>query len=669
MNDLYAYADTYEIIERLGEGGGGIVYKAYHKRLCTYVVLKKMKVKSQSQLVNRKEVDILKNLSHTYLPKVYDFLTVGDDIYTVMSYIPGKSLHEMIQEGYTFTQNELVRWGMQLLSALNYLHNQKSPIIHGDIKPSNIMLTPEGNICLIDFNISFFLDDTVVLGYTSGYSSPEQYAFSINGSRGYTIGKMAINQKSDIYSVGATLYYLATGVKKINFNTAIDIDSLINATSETFAQVIVRAMKNNPGDRYESAYQMFQAFKGLSKRDVRYRKLVLKQRAIRGCLVLSMAGFIVLGGLGIYKMKLERTDEYNKLLEQQIAYRETENYEQEDIVFEQAKLLIPTALEGYYQKAYTLYSQKIYIECIAFIEYDIISNPELDQQQERMADVYYLKGDSHFQLEEYEQAAEAFKQVILLGSTDAIHYRDYAVTLAYVGETQKAEHILQNAIEYGLTEDSIYYAKGEISKALSNWEEALSCFENCIQITEDSKLKARAYALESKIYEQLGQRESERQLLLRAVSELPEKDQILILERLIQVDIDLAESTGNNGYRVEAIEKINKVISCGWDTYDTYDTLAVLYEKQQDLQSVEQTLTQMLSKYGADYNIYKRLAFLEIDKQELLSNYNRDYSQFVGYYEMAVQMYDEQLQNNKTDLEMDLLMDVYQQVKAGGWLS
>lgn len=104
----------------------------------------------------RQEVDILKNLRNSYLPQVLDFLVTEEGIYTVMSYIPGKSFKELIEEGMPFTVNQMVRWGMQLCNALNYLHSQQPPIIHGDIKPSNIMLTPEGNICLIDFNISFF---------------------------------------------------------------------------------------------------------------------------------------------------------------------------------------------------------------------------------------------------------------------------------------------------------------------------------------------------------------------------------------------------------------------------------------------------------------------------------------------------------------------------------
>lgn len=122
--------------------------------------------------MNRQEVDILKNLNHMYLPQVLDFLTEGNDIYTVMSYIPGRSFKELLEEGSPFRPNQLIRWGMQLCSALNYLHGQNPPIIHGDIKPANIMLTPEGNICLIDFNISFFWMIRRCLGIRMGIRRP-----------------------------------------------------------------------------------------------------------------------------------------------------------------------------------------------------------------------------------------------------------------------------------------------------------------------------------------------------------------------------------------------------------------------------------------------------------------------------------------------------------------
>ena len=82
-------SDTYQIIRKLGEGGGGIVYLAYHKRLRKEVVLKQIKGKRFSVADKRQEVDILKNLNHSYLPQVLDFLTIDHEVYTVMSYIPG----------------------------------------------------------------------------------------------------------------------------------------------------------------------------------------------------------------------------------------------------------------------------------------------------------------------------------------------------------------------------------------------------------------------------------------------------------------------------------------------------------------------------------------------------------------------------------------------------
>ena len=94
---------------------------------------------------------------------------------------------------------------MQICSALNYLHNQKPPVIHGDIKPANIMLTPEGNICLIDFNIAFYLDDSTVLGYTNGYTSPNSISCSEQQVLSDPSGHSEIDERADIQCGGNLL--------------------------------------------------------------------------------------------------------------------------------------------------------------------------------------------------------------------------------------------------------------------------------------------------------------------------------------------------------------------------------------------------------------------------------------------------------------------------------
>ena len=149
-------ASTYEIIKRLGAGGGGNVYLAQHLRLKKKVVLKVDKRKlSASRDFLRREVDILKELSHPYIPRVYDFFVEGEEVYTVMDYIEGESLDKIIKRGERFSQAQVIRWACQLLDALCYLHDPihgdpPKGFVHSDIKPANLMLTPKGNICLID---------------------------------------------------------------------------------------------------------------------------------------------------------------------------------------------------------------------------------------------------------------------------------------------------------------------------------------------------------------------------------------------------------------------------------------------------------------------------------------------------------------------------------------
>ena len=669
MSVIQNFSDTYEILDKLGEGAGGIVYKAYHKRLRQEVVIKQHRRSAVSLTGSRREVDILKNLHHSYLPQVLDFFEIDGDVYTVMSYVPGKSFAQLLAEGYRFTPKELIRWGMQICSALNYLHSQNPPVIHCDIKPANIMLTPRGDICLIDFNISFYLGDTAVLGYTNGYTSPEQYIMALSHESGQNeAGDVHIDERTDIYSVGATLYHLAVGQKVGDYRERINAEYLAQFTGDSFAQVIERALRIDPAQRYQSAYDMFRALENIPKKDSRYLSLLHRQTAVRVALVVFLAGFIVLGGYGISRIKSERVDAYNGLVEEQISLIEAGDYEGQEQVFEEASELLPSSLESYYQNAYSLYKQEKFEDCISFIDYDICQNEQLDLVQARMADVYYLRADSYFRLEQYEEAADAYEDVFRMGTRHTEYYRDYAITLAYAGDEEEAQKVLQEAIDYGLTEDSVYYAKGEIENALGRQDAALQEFKECISITDDMEMKTRAYLMMSDIYKEKGSDASRRDVLLEAREELPAEEQLQVLERLASADIELADTTGKKEYREEAIEVLTQIIDQGWGTFDTADTLAIQYEKQGEIEQARKTVDQMLETYGEDYRIYMRYAFLEIDTQELKENAQRDYSQFAEYYEKAEELYHEQVKDNNTDAQMQLLEDVYGQVKEGGWL-
>ncbi|MDE7045491.1 MAG: protein kinase, partial [Acetatifactor sp.] len=186
-------AGMYEIDRQIGAGGGGVVYLGHHLRLDKQVVLKadKRRLSTATEAL-RREVDMLKGLSHTYIPQVYDFVQEDGVVYTVMDYIDGESLDKMLGRGQLPTQPQVVKWACQLLEALSYLHGMPPHgILHGDIKPANIMLRMNGNICLIDYNIALALgeDGAVKVGFSRGYASPEHYgADYISANRTAAVG-------------------------------------------------------------------------------------------------------------------------------------------------------------------------------------------------------------------------------------------------------------------------------------------------------------------------------------------------------------------------------------------------------------------------------------------------------------------------------------------------
>jgi serine/threonine protein kinase len=222
--------DRYEILGLIGQGGMGAVYKATdHRlpgRLCAIKEIWPPPGVSAESLAQAREqflreASILARLDHPNLPKVSDYFTLspadgdGQDTerdYLVMDYVPGQDLHQMAQqarrEGQFLNERDVLGWMAQLSDALSYLHDQDPPVLHRDIKPGNVKLTPEGRIKLVDFGLVKPLDpeDPKTLTGLRGmgslpYTPIEQYA----GELGHT------SVRSDLYSLGATLYHLLTG--------------------------------------------------------------------------------------------------------------------------------------------------------------------------------------------------------------------------------------------------------------------------------------------------------------------------------------------------------------------------------------------------------------------------------------------------------------------------
>ena len=265
--------DRYLVVNLLGQGGMGAVYQATDRKFGNAVALKET---FYSDLQLRKafshEARLLNRLRHAALPVVTDYFAIGERQFLVMQYIPGKDLEQLLTERKAqgqgvFLASQVLLWADQLLDALEYLHSQKPPIIHRDIKPQNLKLTPRGEVILLDFGLAKGIvthqsqASQSIRGYTPNYASLEQ----IRGT--------GTDSRSDLYSIAATIYHLLTGEMPQDAMTRIaailmgqpdplrPIAVLNPDVPAMIAAVIEKAMAPHPDQRYSSAAAMRQALR------------------------------------------------------------------------------------------------------------------------------------------------------------------------------------------------------------------------------------------------------------------------------------------------------------------------------------------------------------------------------------------------------------------------
>ena len=283
---------TYQITTELGSGGGGAVYKAWHKRLRKHVVIKASNNSIVGTLeARRNEVEALKNVKNMHIPQVLDYLSEEHHSFTIMEYINGDSFDKLLKLGNRFPETQVIKWYFQLASALNSIH--KHDVYHRDIKPANIIRMTNGDVCLIDFNSALVIgNNTGMVNRSMGYASPEQYEYfklcrsihsiknvtysvcsntpqSLNDnttvlvsgtSPQYRVSITNIDWKlSDIYSLGATMYHFLTGKRPPK--TADDVANIPNLKgySGELLKIIEKSMRTNPGDRFSTANELTQA--------------------------------------------------------------------------------------------------------------------------------------------------------------------------------------------------------------------------------------------------------------------------------------------------------------------------------------------------------------------------------------------------------------------------
>ncbi|NMM98812.1 MULTISPECIES: serine/threonine protein kinase [Bifidobacterium] len=302
----------YKILTQIGKGGMSAVYLAMDSSLNKQWAVKEIRNVSdpvQRDLVIKSltvEANMIKRFDHPAIPRIVDLIEEKGSLFVVMDYVEGQTLASLLKKEGPQSEDDVVDWGIQLCDVLDYLHRRKHPVIFRDMKPSNVMLTPEGSIKLIDFGIALetgkgadnkpLVGDDRQLG-TPGFGAPEQF------TEGATV-----DARTDIYALGATLFYLLTGSHPRK-NGIVPIRQINPSLSQGLEAVIEKATRENPDERFQTCADFAYALKHYREEDEAWRSaLKAKWHGFLGTSIAAVVCLALAGGCMLLANHAQNSD-------------------------------------------------------------------------------------------------------------------------------------------------------------------------------------------------------------------------------------------------------------------------------------------------------------------------------------------------------------------------
>ena len=415
--------DKYEILKLIGEGGMSKVYLAMDKRLNKSWAVKEIEKKAKdrnNEIVVQSaiaEANMIKQLDNPAIVRIVDIIDNGNVIYIIEDFVEGETLEALLDADGAQPEELVVEWGKQLCEAFDYLHTRTPPIIYRDMKPANVMLTPEGKLRVIDFGIAreykeHNLKDTTSLG-TRGYAPPEQFG-----------GKT--DARSDIYSLGVTLFQLVTGRDPCLASTELKpVRQIDPKLSEGIETIIQKCVQHDPANRYQSCVELLYDLEHISEIGAGYRKQQKKKLRTFLSFVVATVLCLIVGVTGtVMRGRTNRLD-----YEQNIQWARNASTSQERIGFYATAIDIsPGSVEAYQgmidamkeDACFTLQEEET-------LKNKINTNMTLLKAQPDYARLSYEVGKLYWYYYDYGRTAEADNQITRIKSAiqwfeDAVSY-------------------------------------------------------------------------------------------------------------------------------------------------------------------------------------------------------------------------------------------------------
>ncbi len=480
LPDQTLLAGRYQLLSRIGQGGMGAVYKAADTRFNNRpLAIKEMSSTGlpparllEAEAAFEREAHLLADLLHPNLPRIYEHFTENDRSYLVMDFIEGQTVEEHLEQigGGPLPIEQVIKWAEQLCDVLNYLHTHQPAIIFRDLKPANVMMSESGHIYLIDFGIARIFKpgkqhDTVALG-SPGYAAPEQY------------GKAQSSPRSDIYSLGALLHHLLTGIDPSEQPFFFRPASQVNPAIDPALDALLQQMLAMDSDRRPaSALEVLNALKGTINSQSRSTSRPLS----------STQDPLLDEAYALYTQK--RLDEaiavYNRALQTNTTnpqgwqgYGLTQRLRglHEDALssFERALQLDPGLVTSWNGKGSVLARLRRQQDALDAFEHAL----QLDPQN---AAAWNGKGAALNAMGRSKQAMDAFDMALRYDRQLVQAWYNKGLLLYETGRFREAERAYQEALNLDNRFAQAYFGRGQSLYALQRMRQALQMFDQAVQ--------------------------------------------------------------------------------------------------------------------------------------------------------------------------------------------
>jgi tetratricopeptide (TPR) repeat protein len=442
--------ERYQLLSRIGQGGMGAVYKAKDTRLADRIVAIKEMSKAglpagrleEAEASFEREATLLAKLNHTNLPGIYDHFTENDRTYLVMQFIEGETLEEYLEHngGGPLPVEQVLDWAEQLCDVLNYLHSQQPPIVFRDLKPANVMVKKNGQLFLIDFGIARIFKpgqshDTVALG-SPGYAAPEQY------------GKAQSTPRSDLYSLGALLHSLLTGLdpseRPFFFRPASQVNRDVPARIEA---LLSRMLEMDAAKRPATALEVLQALRAEDP------------QALGVVATTTTSGRVPAGA--------------DLLIEEAQTLYMQKRLSEAERVYTQALQLNNTNPLGWQGRGLTQGLLARHTEALSSFERALQLDPGLIIS-------WNGKGTALSSLHRNQDALAAFDRALKLEPNNATSWNGKGAVLSALGRPDEALHSFNLALQFDPHLAQAWNNKGLVLRQQKRYREALSAFEQAL---------------------------------------------------------------------------------------------------------------------------------------------------------------------------------------------